>query len=119
LKKLYAILLLNSIQKTICRHRNQQLVIDVFVNLKLRMGLQELPNRCFGVVAWTPWTVGEHGLWHVFNNRIKNHTVTPDAGQWRVGFQLRQHMVMSVIAVKAYQYALIVLCLSLYLLNYT
>ena len=46
-------------QVPIRRHTNQQLVVDVLIDLKLRMALEPLMNGRFGIVADVPGAIGE------------------------------------------------------------
>ncbi len=62
-------------------------MVDGLVDFEFGVGFQELEDSGFGIVAGAPWAIGEHLLWHVFNQRVKNHTIPPLAYEWRVGFQ--------------------------------
>jgi hypothetical protein len=82
-------------------------MLDAFVDLELRMGLQILPHRSLRVVARAPWPVGEHVGRHVFDYRVEDNTVAAHLVERRIGLQLGKHMLVCVVAVQANEHALV------------
>lgn len=65
------------------------------------MAFEVFVNGGFRVIALTPGSVGKHAGRQILDDSIKYHTVASDCCQWGIGLQLREHMVMGVVAIEA------------------
>ena len=97
---------------------DEEFVRDALIDFEFRVGFEVFPDGGFGIVAGAPGAVGEHVLGQVFDNSIKYHAVTADAGQWSIRFQFREYMLMGMIAVETNQDTRVFLGNVLHLLDY-
>ena len=63
-------------------------MVDLFVDLKLRVGLEIRVDGGLGVVAGPPGAVWEHVGGHVFNEGVEDHAVAAGGDQRGVGVEL-------------------------------
>jgi hypothetical protein len=73
--------------------------LDRFVDFKSRVAFEVLPNGSFRVITGTPWTIWEHLFGHILYHGIEHHAVTSLGCEWGISPQLRQYMVMRMVAV--------------------
>lgn len=77
----------NPLQIPIRGDADKEFVVDLFVDLKLGVGLEVLMNSGLGVVAGAPGAVGEHVGREVFDDGVEDDAVAVGGDQGGVGLK--------------------------------
>ena len=64
---------------------DQELVVDVFIDLKFGMGLEIFPYCRLGVIALAPRAVRRATLCSIFDYRIEHNALATDCSERSVG----------------------------------
>src|ERR1017187_3655542 len=93
-------------QVSIGGNADQQLVVDLLVDFKFRMPLEELANSGPWIVSGTPGPIRKEFRRQFLDDSIEDHAVAAHGSKMRIGFKFGQHMVVGMIAIEAHNHAL-------------
>ena len=97
--------LFDSLQVSIWSNGNEQFVLNAFIDFKLGVRFEIFSDSRFWIIPRPPRAVGKNIGWNIIDESIEHDTVAAYRGQGCIGFQLSQHMAMSVVAIQTHQYA--------------